>query len=216
MTALLRLQNVTVHRRNRLVLDQVNLSVAEGERVVLRGGIGAGKSTLLLAALGLLPLENGEIELLGTPCRRESEFALARGRVGLLFQDPDDQLLGPTVLEDVELGPLNLGWSAGDAHVAAETALEQVALIHLADRPIHELSGGEKRLVALAGLLAMEPKLLLLDEPTVALDEQSSQQILSILENSGLTLLIASHDQRLISTLATRSIMLRAATLQDQ
>jgi cobalt/nickel transport system ATP-binding protein len=131
----------------------------------------------------------------------------------LLFQDPDDQLIGPTVLEDIEFGPLNLGWSAERAHQAADEALERVGLNDLAERPIHELSGGEKRLVALAGLLAMSPKLLLLDEPTASLDEATSERLLAILRSTNLPMLIATHDARCIEELATRTVLLQSGRL---
>ena len=128
MTTLLRMQKVAVTRSARPVLYSATLALHDGERLVVRGGIGAGKSTLLLAALGLLEHQSGSIELLGQPCRVEDDFAPLRGKVGLLFQDPDDQLIGSTVLEDVEFGPLNLGWDAHRAHHAADDALDHVRL----------------------------------------------------------------------------------------
>lgn len=215
MSILLRLQRLSVRRAERQVLNAIDLDLREGERVALRGGIGVGKSTLLLTTLGLLPRESGTIELLGQPCDQEADFAALRGPVGLLFQDPDDQLIGPTVLEDVEFGPLNLGWDSRRAHAAADEALERVGLMDLADRPVHELSGGEKRLVALAGLLAMSPTLLLLDEPTVSLDEPAANQILHILRDSGLAMLIATHDPRCLDALATRSVVLENGRLHE-
>jgi len=196
------------------VLHGIDLDVSLGERVVVRGGIGVGKTTLLLAALGLIEHDSGEISLINERCRRDAEFSKFRGEVGLLFQDPDDQLIGPTVLEDIEFGPLNLGWSAERAHEAADVALAQVGLDELAERPVHELSGGEKRLVALAGLLAMSPKLLLLDEPTASLDESTARRLLDILRSSSLSMLIASHDPLCIKALATRSVMLQGGTLR--
>jgi len=214
MSALLRMDNVIVRRSSRLVINGLELTIDPGERVVVRGGIGAGKTTLLLTALGLLPAESGEIELMGQVCRNDADFAQFRGPVGLLFQDPDDQLIGPTVLEDIEFGPLNLGWSAERAHHAADRVLERIGLEDIAERPIHELSGGEKRLVALAGLLVMEPTLLLLDEPTVSLDAETTARILRVLSESGLTMLIATHDQKCIDALATRSVLLENGKLQ--
>jgi len=211
---LLSLRQLTVRRSARTVLSHVDLELHAGERVILRGAIGVGKSTLLLSSLGLLPHDEGEIILLDKQCRTEADFAGLRGHAGLLFQDPDDQLIGPTVLEDVEFGPLNLGWSAERAHAAADEALDRVGLAGLAERPIHELSGGEKRLVALAGLLAMAPKLLLLDEPTVSLDEITTQKILAVLRESGLAMLIATHDPQFIETLATRSVLLTHGQLR--
>ncbi len=214
MSTLLCFKNVIVRRGGRTVLHGIDLDVSLGERVVVRGGIGVGKTTLLLAALGLIEHDSGEISLINERCRRDAEFSKFRGEIGLLFQDPDDQLIGPTVLEDIEFGPLNLGWSAERAHEAADVALAQVGLDELAERPVHELSGGEKRLVALAGLLAMSPKLLLLDEPTASLDESTARRLLDILRSSSLSMLIASHDPLCIKALATRSVMLQGGTLR--
>jgi cobalt/nickel transport system ATP-binding protein len=163
----------------------------------------------------LLDHQAGRIELLGTHCKTENDFVPMRGKVGLLFQDPDDQLIGPTVLEDVEFGPLNLGWDAHQAHHAADEALDRVGLMHLADRPIHELSGGEKRLVALAGLLAMQPTVLLLDEPTVSLDSETSSRIIDILLASKLSMLIATHDPICLERLATRGASLENGIVTD-
>ena len=215
MKALLRMQGIAVARSNRPVLRNATLTLHECERLAVRGGIGAGKSTLLLAALGLLEHQSGSVELLGQTCRVENDFAPLRGKVGLLFQDPDDQLIGPTVLEDVEFGPLNLGWDARRAHHAADDALDQVGLLHLSERPIHELSGGEKRLVALAGLLAMKPSVLLLDEPTVSLDLETTERILEILLASKLSMLMATHDPVCIDRLATRSVILEQGIITD-
>lgn len=212
--ALLRMRDLVLRRSARAVLDGIDLEVREGERVVILGGIGAGKTTLLMSALGLLPRESGEIELLGRACRAEADFAPLRGAVGLAFQDPDDQLIGPTVLEDVEFGPLNLGWSAQRAHAAAHEALEQVGIAGLADRPVHELSGGEKRLAALAGLLAMSPRLLLLDEPTASLDERTARQLLGILHASGLSMLVATHDPQCVDMLGTRCVRLEGGRIR--
>jgi len=214
MSTLLCFKNVIVRRGGRTVLHGIDLDVSLGERVVVRGSIGVGKTTLLLAALGLIEHDSGEISLVNERCRRDAEFSKFRGEIGLLFQDPDDQLIGPTVLEDIEFGPLNLGWSAERAHEAADVALAQVGLDELAERPVHELSGGEKRLVALAGLLAMSPKLLLLDEPTASLDESTARRLLDILCSSSLSMLIASHDPLCIKALATRSVMLQGGTLR--
>ena len=209
------LEPVTGIRARLNAVDGISFAVQPGECFGLLGPNGAGKSTLLLTALGLLEHQSGSIELLGQPCRVENHFAPMRGKVGLLFQDPDDQLIGPTVLEDVEFGPLNLGWDAHRAHHAADDALDQVGLLHLSERPVHELSGGEKRLVSLAGLLAMKPNVLLLDEPTVSLDNETTERILEILLASKLSMLIATHDPLCIDRLATRSVLLEHGTITD-
>lgn len=215
MPAVLTLSKLVIRRASRVVLNGINLQIHPNDRVIVRGGIGVGKTTLLQGALGLLPADSGEVELMGTRCQTDADFIPFRGPVGLLFQDPDDQLIGPTVLEDIEFGPLNLGWGAVRAHRAADEALERVGLEALAERPVHELSGGEKRLVALAGLLAMQPKLLLLDEPTVSLDEDTAGRILQLLHDSGLPMLIATHDARCIDALGTRSVRLADGNLSE-
>jgi cobalt/nickel transport system ATP-binding protein len=206
---------LAVARDGRAVLREVDLTLADGERVFIDGPIGAGKSTLLLALIGLLPRQAGSVRLFGRPCDGESDFAPLRGPVGLLFQDPDDQLLGPTVLEDVEFGPLNRGADAQQAHRAAEAALQHVACGHLLSRPVHALSGGEKRLVALAGLLAMQPRVLLLDEPTAALDADAARRVTDALAATGLPMIVASHDAACAARLATRRLTLADGRLQS-
>lgn len=210
----LSVRRLEVRRGARHVLRKIDLELHAGDRLVLEGPIGAGKTSLMLALMGLIPRTQGELAWWGRPCERENDFARIRGAVGLLFQDPDDQLIGPTVLEDLEFGPLNLGRSAAEAHALAESALDRLGLAPLASRPIHDLSGGEKRLVALAGLLAMSPRVLLLDEPTAALDEQTAARVLSVLQSLEVTLLIATHDVRSVAHLATRRGVLREGELR--
>jgi cobalt/nickel transport system ATP-binding protein len=213
MTPLLQADDLSVARGDRRVLDGVSLRVTAGERVFIDGASGAGKSTLLHALLGFVPRSGGSVHLLGQPCMQERDFAPLRGRVGLLFQDPDDQLLGPTVFEDVEFGPLNLGLPPVEAHQAAHGALARVGIDHLESRPVHELSGGEKRLAALAGVLAMQPHVLLLDEPTTGLDEVASTRVLEVLAATGLSMLVATHDAQCVARLATRVLTLRDGRL---
>jgi cobalt/nickel transport system ATP-binding protein len=213
MTPLLQADDLSVARGDRCVLDRVSLSVSAGERVFIDGASGAGKSTLLHALLGFVPRSGGTVQLLGQPCVDERDFAPSRGAVGLLFQDPDDQLLGPTVFEDVEFGPLNLGLPPVEAHQAAHAALARVGIDHLEGRPVHELSGGEKRLAALAGVLAMQPRVLLLDEPTTGLDEMASTRVLEVLAATGLPMLVATHDAQCVARLATRVLTLRNGRL---
>jgi cobalt/nickel transport system ATP-binding protein len=206
--ALLEARGLTVRRGERTVLLAVDLELAPGERVFIDGASGAGKSTLLHALLGLVVPAGGSLRLLGRPCVSERDFAAVRGQLGLLFQDPDDQLLGPTVFEDAEFGPLNLGLTPVQAHAAAHRALVQVGIEHLAARPVHELSGGEKRLAALAGVLAMQPRALLLDEPTTGLDTAAATRLLDVLAATGLPMLVATHDAACVARLATRVLAL--------
>jgi cobalt/nickel transport system ATP-binding protein len=205
---LIEARDLGVRRGERTVLQAVDLELAPGERVFIDGASGAGKSTLLHALLGLVPRAGGRVLLLGRACAVERDFAAVRGQLGLLFQDPDDQLLGPTVFEDAEFGPLNLGLAPAQAHAAAHRALAEVGIDHLAARPVHDLSGGEKRLAALAGVLAMRPRALLLDEPTTGLDAAAATRLLDVLAASGLPLLVATHDQCCVERLATRVLRL--------
>lgn len=176
-------------------LDSVSFEVEQGAHLALVGPNGSGKSTLLLHLAGLLPSDR--VSVLGhRPDSRKGRRAVARV-TGLLFQDPDDQLFMPTVIEDVAFGPLHRDLSPGRARLRAEQALEEVGMAHLADLPPHHLSGGEKRLVALAAVLACDPKILLLDEPTSNLDPGSRRRFLNILEaqkERGATILTATHD----------------------
>ena len=197
-------QCLRVLRGGQPVLDALDLRLGPAERLFVLGPCGAGKSTLLQTLLGFVPLAAGSLRLLGQPCRTEAQFAPMRGPVGLLFQDPDDQLFGPTVLEDAAFGPLNQGLDRTEARARAWAALRQVGVDTLAERPVQALSGGQKRLAALAGVLAMRPAVLLLDEPTAALDADSAGHVTQVLADSGLPMVVATHDQALVTRLATR------------
>lgn len=142
----------------RPVLDDVSLRLDVGERLALMGDNGAGKSTLLSIMVGLLKPAAGTVEAFGRTCVTEADFAKVRGRAGLVFQDPDDQLFCPTVAEDVAFGPLNAGASRAEARRIVAETLADLGLSALADRVTHHLSGGEKRLVSLAAVLAMQPR----------------------------------------------------------
>lgn len=176
------------------VLDGVDFRINAGERVALTGDNGSGKSTLLHIMVGLLKPTEGRVTAFGTECREEADFREVRRRAGLVFQDPDDQLFCPTVAEDVAFGPLNLGKSPAEALVMVDRTLAHLGLAHLRDRVTHKLSGGEKRLVSLATVLAMEPEALLLDEPTNALDEGTRQRLVEILDGLPQAMVIVSHD----------------------
>ena len=165
-----------------LVLDQLNLSLRAGDRTGLMGANGSGKTTLFHIIMGLLKPSAGSIEIFGKPVRAEKDFEEVRQRVGLLFQDADDQLFSPTVLEDVAFGPLNLGKSKEEAKTIAQQTLMSLGLTGFEDRVTHKLSGGEKRLVSLATVLAMEPEVLLLDEPTTGLDQATEKRLIEILK----------------------------------
>jgi cobalt/nickel transport system ATP-binding protein len=199
----------------RPVLRGASLCLAAGDRVSLLGGNGAGKTTLLHVMVGLRKPQAGSVLGLGVPRRSERDFWEVRTRVGLLFQDPDDQLFSPTVREDVAFGPLNLGRTREEARAIADATLERLAVGELAPRAPHRLSGGEKRLVALASVLAMEPELLLLDEPTLGLDEAAQERLLGVLAGLTQSLCVVSHDRAVHALLARRAVVLRAGRVVE-
>jgi cobalt/nickel transport system ATP-binding protein len=187
-------------------LSGVDLDVADGERVALLGPNGAGKTTLMLHLNGLLS-GAGELEVAGLRVGRDDVREL-RGRVGLVFQDPDDQLFMPTVREDVAFGPLNLGLAPAEALARVDEALAQVRMGHAADRPPHALSMGERRRVAIATVLAMRPRLLVLDEPSANLDPRGRRELVEVLSGIGQTMLVATHDLPLAAQLCDRVVVL--------
>ncbi|CCG09306.1 energy-coupling factor ABC transporter ATP-binding protein [Pararhodospirillum photometricum] len=191
------------------VLDGATLALQPGERLGLRGDNGAGKSTLLRLIVGLGRPTHGEIRAFGRARVGEADFLEVRRRCGYVFQDPDDQLFCPSVLEDVAFGPLNLGQTPAQARARARDALARVGLAGFEERVPHALSGGEKRLVALAGVLAMDPEVLLLDEPTTALDATATARLLALLATLPQAMILVSHDPR-AHKLETRAVALHA------
>lgn len=210
---LIRLEGIHVAGRQGALFDDLSFALHAGERVALLGGNGVGKSSLLHLMVGLDRPRQGRVVAFGGECRSERDFQAVRARVGLVFQDADDQLFCPTVLDDVAFGPLNLGASAEQARDRALGTLEHLGLADLATCVTHRLSGGEKRLVALATVLAMNPDVLLLDEPTNALDEAAQGRLTDYLADLPLAMVIATHDHRLIDRLATRAVVLRHGAL---
>lgn len=181
------------------VLNNLHLQISRGERVGLIGANGSGKTTLFHLIMGLLRPTQGEIVVFGQKRQQEKDFREVRERIGLLFQDSDDQLFCPTVVEDVAFGPLNLGKTKEEALAITQDVLSRLGLEGFEDRLTYKLSGGEKRLVSLATVLAMQPEVLILDEPTMGLDEDTVERLIQILENSDLTYLIASHNSDFLS-----------------
>jgi cobalt/nickel transport system ATP-binding protein len=191
-------------------LRDVSFSVAEGERVGLIGPNGAGKSTLLLHLNGLLPEHpptEPAVRVWDTPVM-EPQLAAVRAQVGLLFQDPDDQLFCPTVREDVAFGPQQLGIRGPELSGRVARALTQVGLAGFEERLPHHLSRGEKRRVCLAGLLACEGRLLALDEPTSDLDPRGRRELKALLGSLPVAQIIATHDLELVVEICPRVIVL--------
>lgn len=166
-----------------LVLEGLSLRLEEDDRIGLLGENGTGKTTLLHVILGLLKPVKGKITIFGKRCKTEQDFKKIRGAIGLLFQDSDDQLFCPTVLEDVAFGPLNMGMKRHEATDRAEQTLDKLGIFYLKNRFPYQLSGGEKRLVSMATILSMRPQILLLDEPTTGLDEETGKRLISVLQN---------------------------------
>ena len=193
---MLELKNVTFTYPGgqRPVLENIDFSLQEHQKIGLIGTNGSGKTTLFHLIMGLLKPSSGELLFEGRPLREQKDFLALRRSIGLLFQDADDQLFSPTVIEDVAFGPLNLGASPAEARERSERILTELGLTHLRDRITHQLSGGEKKLVSLATILVMEPRALLLDEPTNNLDADTRTRLIEILEGLDLAYILISHD----------------------
>jgi len=192
-----------------LALDHIDLTLAAGDRLALVGHNGSGKTTLVKQLCGLLQPTHGEVYYQGKLLRGDY-LQRSRLEIGLLFQDPDDQLFGHTVLEDVAFGPRNQGLSQPLAEQAAKRALQQVGLLELAYKAPHNLSFGQKKRAALAGLLAMNPAVLILDEPTANLDPRQQELFLELLREFPGTLICISHDLILLYQLCNRALVLEA------
>lgn len=192
---LVELHNIHYRYRDEapMVLQGANFSIGAC-RLGLIGPNGCGKTTLLHIAMGLLRPHQGEVCLDGVVLHKEKDFFELRRRVGFVFQHADDQLFCPTVLEDVAFGPLNLGLSAEAARKRALQTLERLGLSGYEERLTHRLSGGEKKLVSLATVLAMEPRVLVLDEPTSTLDPATRERLIQTLGELNLPSVIVSHD----------------------
>ena len=186
------------------VLQEVSLEILPGERVGLIGPNGAGKTTLFLLACGVLKPDAGEIVLFGKPVTN-GDF---RPEIGMIFQNSDDQLFCPSVWDDVAFGPQNLGLSREEVATRVAEVLSTTGTLELADRPPHHLSGGEKRMVSIAGVLAMHPRLVIYDEPNANLDTRSRRRLIRFLQASQETILIASHDLELILEVCDRVILM--------
>ena len=176
------------------VLSNINFKLYQGQKMGLIGHNGSGKSTFLHIIMGLVQASSGTLRLFDTVISTEAEFQEARKRIGLVFQNSDDQLFSPTVLEDICFGLLNQGKSPEVARQKAENLLETLDLKGFENRITYKLSGGEKRLVALATVLVMEPEILLLDEPFTGLDESIRERIFDILNYLNISYIIVSHE----------------------
>ncbi len=187
-------------------LQGVTLLLERGEKVALVGPNGAGKSTLMLHLNGILQGE-GHIEVDGLRLQK-SNLALIRARLGMVFQNPDDQLFSPTVFEDVAFGPLHMGLPEGEVRHRVESALAMVGMESYAGRLPHHLSTGEKKRIAIATVLSMSPEVLVLDEPTAGLDPRARRALIELLRDLPLTMLVSTHDMRLVADLFERMLVM--------
>ncbi len=176
------------------VLRDLDFTLCRGQRIGIMAPNGSGKTTLFHLIMGLVKPLAGQVSIFGREMREEREFSEVRRRIGLLFQDPDDQLFSPTVLEDVAFGPLNLGKTKAEAAAIARRTLASLGLNGFEDRITFKLSGGEKRLVSLATVLAMEPEVLLLDEPENGLDARTRAKLMEILGGLEIGFILISHE----------------------
>jgi len=198
----------------RNALEDLSFSIRRGERVALVGPNGAGKSTLLYILAGLFIPTKGTAEIMGVRLTKK-DAALARKNVGLLFQDPDDQIFMPTVSEDVAFGPINMGFDESEVNRRVDEALRMTGMGAYRERVPHHLSLGEKKRVAMAGLLAMSPGVLLLDEPTANLDPQGRRDLINVLQERKETIVIATHDLSVAFHLTDRVIVLKTKLQYD-
>lgn len=194
-------------------LQGVTFEIGHGESVAIVGANGAGKSTLLMHLNGLLYPQRGSVRIGDVPVVKET-LPDIRKTVGMVFQDPDDQLFMPSVFEDVAFGPMNLGLPEADVRRRAEDALGRVDALHLKDRPPYRLSGGEKRTVAIATVLAMTPSILVMDEPSSNLDPASRRHLIGLLAGFEHTKLIATHDLDLAADLCERVIVINQGAVR--
>jgi cobalt transport protein ATP-binding subunit len=195
-------------------LRGISVAILPGERVALVGPNGAGKSTFMLHLNGLLTGE-GEITVAGLPLKKET-LPQVRAKVGLVFQNPDDQLFSPTVFDDVAFGPLHMGFDEATVRERVAEALEAVGMSDYAERMPHHMSVGQKKRIAIATVLAMRPDILVLDEPSAGLDPRGRRQLIDLLGSLPVTMLVSTHDMRLVAELFPRSLVMdRGALVAD-
>ncbi|WP_400251125.1 ATP-binding cassette domain-containing protein [Methanobrevibacter smithii] len=193
-------------------LKNINIEIEKGEKVAIIGPNGAGKSTLFSHFNGLTEPTSGCVKIEGKPISFEKDELLkVRQKVGIVFQDPNDQLFAPTVKEDIAFGPMNLGLSYDEVEKRVEDALKMVGMENYEDKTPHHLSGGQQKRIAIAGIIAMKPELMILDERTAGLDPDGVEKVLNImnqLNEEGMTLIISSHDIDMISKYADKIFVL--------
>lgn len=188
-------------------LKGVSFAIAQGEKVALVGPNGAGKSTLMLHLNGLLTAAKGSVQVAGLPVANP-HLPLIRAKVGLVFQNPDDQLFSPTVFEDVAFGPLHMGLPEAEVRERVTWALTQVNMSEFAERTPFHMSMGQKKRIAIATVLAMQPDILVFDEPSAGLDPRARRNLIHLLQELPYTMLVSTHDMLLVEELFSRMIIM--------
>ncbi|MFQ6127509.1 MAG: energy-coupling factor ABC transporter ATP-binding protein [Thermoplasmata archaeon] len=212
---MIRLEDVSFsYEKGRLAVKNISLGVEEGERVAILGPNGAGKSTILKLVAGLISPDSGRILMSGKELTRGNAQELRRG-IGFLFQEPDDQIFMPSVREDVAFGPYNLGLAVEEVSERVSEAMKLTGIEDFGDRVPHKMSTGEKKRVAIAGILAMRPRILLLDEPCSSLDGKTRKRLMDLVNSLNVTLLVATQDVEVVVELADRVILLNRRKIAD-
>jgi len=207
MQELIKIENLSFgYPDGQQALTDINLGIYRGDSVAIVGPNGAGKSTLVLHFNGILR-SNGHVKLLGKPID-DNNLKWVRSRVGVVFQNPDDQLFSPTVFDDVAFGPMNMGYSQAEVEQAVKMALELVGMPGFEKRSPHHLSVGEKKRIAMATVLSMSPEVLVIDEPTSNLDPRGKWDIIEVLKGFSITKIIVSHDLEMVRELCSRMVII--------
>ena len=212
--AILEARDIEVFRGEKRVLNGLSLVVEEGEKVCIAGSNGSGKTTLLESLLGFIPINRGTILFRGKPLKEEKDFQGFRPLAGYVFQEPDNQLFSPTVEEELAFGPLNIGVKREKIPALVEKTLKSLGIEHLKGATTFHLSGGEKRLVALATVVIMDPPLLLLDETTTGLDPRHQKTVFEFLKRTEKSVVLVTHDRETREVLGWKTYTLQEGRLR--
>lgn len=204
MSCSVTIKNISFENEGKVLLKNLNLNVSHKEKIAIIGPNGSGKTTLLDLIAGLRPVLSGSLELFHTKVTCEKDFIPMRDMIGYLLQNSDNQFLAPIVIDDVAFSLLCAGIEKNEALLKATMILEDLGISHLRDNVVYNLSGGEKKLVALAGVLVNEPKLMLLDEPTNGLDYEMQLRLVEILKNIDKSIIIVSHNREFLDSIVDK------------
>jgi cobalt/nickel transport system ATP-binding protein len=217
MEMIIKLENISFSYPERgVIFEDLNFEIYKGDRIGIKGANGSGKTTLLYIIVGLLKPQKGNVIIFGKNMEKESDFYEVRKKIGFLFQDSDDQLFSPTVEEDIAFGPLNLRIERKKVEEVVERTIRELGIENLRKRITGTLSYGEKRIVAIATIFSMEPEILLLDEPTAGLDEDTEKRIKEILiSKKDITFCIVSHEINFMKDICNKIYLLEKGKLKQ-